>query len=414
MQQIQQSLQKISLFRWLLFLWIGLIYLWAIRWGGVIKDQIASSDLFLFTLLMLLHLGLYGVSNFLPKTHQWYRLLYFAFQALLILLISRVSQRLGVPVGLYLALLTEMASTLLRIRMAPFLVAACLFLFFSLNFELLREFIPIISLHIILLYIFFFVIPVFLLVGGYAHLVARQTRAHAQTQTLLHDLELAHKQLADYAVRIEELTRAAERRRMARELHDTLAQGLTGLILQLEAVKSHLVNGHDERALEIVTQAMGRARTSLATARSAIDDLRSEAMPPVDMQQALENEIDRFTAASGIPCTADLCSQATAPAAYGESIVRIVAEGLTNVARHAQASQVRVRIAQQDHGLVIEVQDNGTGFDPAAMTQQGHYGLLGLRERARLLGGQFSLTSAPGEGTTLRLLLPIDRSGGAA
>jgi NarL family two-component system sensor histidine kinase YdfH len=200
---------------------------------------------------------------------------------------------------------------------------------------------------------------------------------------------------------------------MARELHDTLAQGLAGLILQLEAVKAHLVAEREERALEIVIQAMGRARTSLAAARSAIDDLRTETMTPTDLQHALEEETLRFTAATGIPCTTQFSSLSPVPSACSESILCSVAEGLLNIARHAQASQVWVCVAQHDLELAIEVRDNGKGFDSTAVAQQGHYGLLGLRERARLLDGQFALFTAPGEGTTLRFFLPAGRRGDA-
>ena len=146
-------------------------------------------------------------------------------------------------------------------------------------------------------------------------------------------------------------------------------------------------------------------------ARAVIDDLRTEAMTPTDLQHALEEEIGRFTAATGIPCTTKFSSLSPVPEAFGESVMRSVAEGLLNIARHAQASQVWVCVAQHDQELAIEVRDNGRGFDPTTVAQQGHYGLPGLRERARLLDGQFALLTAPGEGTTLRFLLPATRRG---
>jgi NarL family two-component system sensor histidine kinase YdfH len=256
-----------------------------------------------------------------------------------------------------------------------------------------------------------YVLPAFVLVVGYA---LQQGRAHAQTQRLLRELELAHRQLADDAICIEDLTRTAERQRMARELHDTLAQGLAGLILQLEAVKAHLAAKREERALSIVTQAMGRARTTLAAARSAIDDLRSATMPVTDLQHALEEETLRFTAATGILCTSRFSILSPVPSELSESIRRSVAEGLLNAARHAQASQVWVCVTEHDQELTIEVRDDGIGFDPEALPKPGHYGLLGLRERARLLGGRFALRTAPGEGTTLRFFLPMERQGEVA
>jgi NarL family two-component system sensor histidine kinase YdfH len=409
MQYLRQYVQKISLVRWILLLWIGVVYLWGIRWGGIIKEQVTPGSVLLFTLLMLLHVNLYGISSLLSTPSHWSRRLYMLGQALLVVLISLVAQRFTVTAGLYLALVGEMVSLPFTIPIALLVGATCLLLF-SFNLVLLyrgRDSIPILLRHLVSLPVaFLYVVPLFLLVIGYTLLFTRQIRAHEQTQNLLQEIELAHRQLEDNAVRLEALTRSTERQRMARELHDTLAQGLAGLILQLEAVKAHLIAQREARALEIVIQAMGRARTSLAAARTAIDDLRAGTISPADLPHVLEEEIGRFTAATGIPCSTQLSSLALVPDALGESIVCSVAEGLLNVARHAQASQVWVRIAQQNLAVEVEVRDNGMGFDPGAIIRQGHYGLLGLRERTRLLGGQFALTTAPGEGTTIRLLLP--------
>ncbi|BCL78824.1 sensor histidine kinase YdfH [Ktedonobacteria bacterium brp13] len=412
LQHLQAHVRKISPFRWILLLWIGFIYLWGVLWGGVMSEQITPQVFLLFTLLMLLHFSLYGISSFRSTASAWFRVVYFAIQALLIVLISVVAHRFTVTLGLYLALVGEIASLLLELRMVLPVGAACLLLF-SLNLHLLYggESVPILSPHPVPFYMaLVYVLPAFVLVVGYA---LQQARARAQTQRLLQELEQAHRQLADDAVRLEDLTRAAERQRMARELHDTLAQGLAGLTLQLEAVKAHLVAGREGRALEIVIQAIGRARTSLATARSAIDDLRISTMTPTDLQHALEEETFRFTAATGIPCTTQFSSLSPVSEACSASILRSVAEGLLNIARHAQASQVWVCVDQHDQELAIEVRDNGRGFDPSAVAQQGHYGLLGLRERARLLDGQFALLTAPGEGTTLRFLLPVTWRGDA-
>ncbi len=409
-QSIQARMRKVNPFQGLLLLWIGFVYLWGVLWGGEISEPIIPHVFFLFTLLMLLHFSLYGISSFRSAPSHWFRFSYFVIQTLLIILISLVAHRFTVTLFLYLALVGEIASSILKIRMALLVGAACLFLF-ALTLHLLYgwESVPILPQHPVPSYLApFYVLPAFVLVVIYA---LRQTRARVQTQRLLWELEQAHRQLADDAIRIEELTRGAERRRMARELHDTLAQGLTGLILQLEAVKAHLVTGRDERALEIVIQTMGRARITLADARSAIDDLRTETMTPADLQHALEEETLRFTAATGIPCSTQFSSLSLVPEAFSESIMRSVTEGVLNIARHAQASQVWVCVAQHDQELEILVRDNGRGFDPKALAQQGHYGLLGLRERTRLLGGQFTVISATGKGTTLRFLLPIIRGG---
>jgi NarL family two-component system sensor histidine kinase YdfH len=186
-----------------------------------------------------------------------------------------------------------------------------------------------------------------------------------------------------------------------------LAQGVAGLILQLEAVDSHLTAGRTERAQGIVQQAMARARATLADARRAIDDLR--VVPPAaGLADALRHEVTRFTDATGIPCTLDFTLTDSLPEATAEHLLRIVVEGLTNIARHAQAARAWVNVAESDDELTIEVGDDGVGFDPtSAFDQPGHYGLLGMRERARLAGGTLAVESAPGNGTRLTLRLPL-------
>jgi NarL family two-component system sensor histidine kinase YdfH len=207
---------------------------------------------------------------------------------------------------------------------------------------------------------------------------------------------------------VEDLTLAAERQRLARELHDTLAQGLAGLILQLEAVDSHLARGGVERAQAIVRQAMTRARLTLADARRAISDLRAEDALPADLDQAIRDEVERFTAATGLPCDLDLQPLPALPERLREQAFRTVTEGLTNIAHHARAQRVTVQVASRDGALEVKVWDDGVGFDPLAVSEQvGHYGLVGLRERARLAGGSLTVTSTPGQGTTIGLRLPL-------
>jgi len=148
--------------------------------------------------------------------------------------------------------------------------------------------------------------PTIFLATIYILMWVRQTQARQRAQALLRELETAHRQLADYAAQVEDLTLAAERQRMARELHDTLAQDLAGLILQLEATDSHLVGGRLERAQAIVQQAMARARAALAGARRAIDDLRAGPSAPDALVEAIQAEARRFSGATGIDCALEL------------------------------------------------------------------------------------------------------------
>jgi NarL family two-component system sensor histidine kinase YdfH len=121
---------------------------------------------------------------------------------------------------------------------------------------------------------------------------------------------------------------------------------------------------------------------------------------------AVREEIARFTQATGIPCALELAVPAPLPEAVREHALRGVADGLSNVARHARARQAWVCLAQRDNALEVAVRDDGAGFDPEAVPA-GHYGLLGLRERARLAGGTLEVASAPGAGTRVTLRVPM-------
>ena len=249
-------------------------------------------------------------------------------------------------------------------------------------------------------------IPTIIFVGLYVILFSRQAEANTRARELLAELEAANRQLSDYAAQVEDLTLATERQRMARELHDTLSQGLAGLILQLEAVDAHLANQRLERARTILQQSMEKARGTLSEARQAIDNLRQP--PEHDLAEAVQEEAKHFTVATGIVCEPQIDLQIDVPGTVAEAAGKAVSEGLSNIARHAQAKSVKLRIAanKELNGLAVEITDDGIGFDPGAV-EAGHYGLVGMRERVRLAGGSLELQSASGQGTCVRISFPL-------
>jgi len=243
----------------------------------------------------------------------------------------------------------------------------------------------------------------------YVWMLRRQMDAREKAQALLAELETAHRQLSEYAVQVEDLTLAAERRRMARELHDTLSQGLAGLILQIEAAGAHLDNQNTDKAQAVLRQALTRARETLADARRAIGDLREMPGDDPDLATAIKEEIERFEVLTGISCQANLDVNCAVPEALRETIARVAAEGLFNIAMHAQASQVSLELKCGAEDLRLTLRDDGRGFDPlSAVGASGHYGLLGLRERCRLAGGTLEIASRPGEGSQLMVRLPLN------
>ena len=217
-------------------------------------------------------------------------------------------------------------------------------------------------------------------------LYIQQRQAHQRLVSLMRELETTHVQLKEthgqleeYAAQVEDLTLITERQRLARELHDTLAQGLVGLTMQLETIDALLLKQHCDQARGVVQQAMARARATMTEARAAIEDLRSEARDGQQFAQMVQSEIQRFTSATGIACTCSLPETLALPASFHEHFLRLVTEGLTNIARHAEAKRAWIRgICDQDF-FTLEIGDDGIGFDPLTVAQQsGHYGLLGL------------------------------------
>lgn len=218
------------------------------------------------------------------------------------------------------------------------------------------------------------------------HLFAQRQKAI----DLAEGLESANAKLAASAAKIEALTLLNERQRMARELHDTLAQGVAGLVLQLEAVKAHLASHRNERAAVIVEQSIARARSTLAESRAAIDDLRAA---PVNVRDAVREQVERFKQSAGVICELELSvTENQLSPEIIDHAVNILSESLVNISRHAQAGKVNVTFFIQNATLELEVRDNGTGFDVNRQTK-GRYGLVGMRERARLAGGILAIQS---------------------
>jgi NarL family two-component system sensor histidine kinase YdfH len=351
----------------------------------------------LFTVLMVAHGGLYWLSPnlFRPRGRL---LAYLAVQAVLASVVGLLTPGHWLVLGLYMGVTGQAVGALwpdLRaIALVVFLcvVLSAYHLAAAWGLQELVRFVP--YLGIMLAFVLIYVI-----------LFVRQVQARQRAQALLHELEAAHRQLQAYADRVEELTISQERQRMAQELHDTLAQGLAGLIMQLEAIDSHLESGNPRRAQETVQQAMQRARATLHEARRAIQALRPAALEQGSLVDALGREVDQFAATTGVRATFQVdAGPPNVPPEAARGILRIVQESLTNIARHAHASHVVVRLQENDHVLRMTVQDDGSGFDPIeALEQPGCFGLAGLRERAQRIGGVLQVESAPGRGTGIVL-----------
>ncbi len=412
-----------------LWVWIGLVYLWGILhlfvpnpgvfkcwYNAVLPEHCpplqflpASAQLWqitAFTLLMLLYSLLLWAGLTRRVALRWYVLAFLA-QAGCILAISLVVRQDNIVLSLYLVLTLAAIETLHNTRLA-LLVASSSLLFFVLNELLSRGVLKNWNVALWGIWISTDYAALGLFLIGYLLLYLRSARAYTQLVTTHRELEEAHRGLSAASRQIAALTRLAERQRLARELHDTLSQGLVGLKLQLEGIDALLTQQQSIEAQEVVQKAMAHIQRTMGEARGAIDDLRAIPDTVQGGMEATQQVIQRFTAATGIPCQADLAVLATLPALFHETLGRVIGEGLTNVARHARASQVWITAHKIDNVFHLELRDDGIGFAPASIAEQpGHYGLLGLRERARLLHGDLEIQSKPGAGTCICFSFPL-------
>ena len=196
-----------------------------------------------------------------------------------------------------------------------------------------------------------------------------------------------------------------ERNRVAREIHDTLAQGFTGIVLQLEAAEQ-VLEGDAAEVANHLGKAKNLARQSLQEARRSVWDLRPQALEGRSLEVALEECVREFASASQEKTTFDVSGRRRElPPNIQAALLRICQESLTNIRRHAEATEVIIRLLYRRGAISLHIQDNGRGYDPDG-PKQGGFGLLGMQERARLLGGAIVITSQQGEGTTIEVEIP--------
>ena len=201
-----------------------------------------------------------------------------------------------------------------------------------------------------------------------------------------------------------------ERQRMAREIHDTLAQGLTGIITQLEAAKQ---TGHDAEHERRIDNATRLARDSLAEARRSVQALRPQALEDSKLPEALASEVARWSVTSGVAGEVETTGDARPLHPEVEvTLLRVAQEALANVAKHARASRAGVTLSYMEDVVTLDVRDDGTGFtapQPAASGRpatDGGFGLIAMRQRVTRLAGQLEIESEPGAGTAVSASLP--------
>jgi two-component system NarL family sensor kinase len=206
-----------------------------------------------------------------------------------------------------------------------------------------------------------------------------------------------------------ELGAMEERNRLAREIHDTLAQGLTAITLQLETAEAMLEADKPDRARSAVHHALSLTRANLEEARRSMMDLRAAPLEGRALAEALKGLADEWRARETLNINFEFSGEGRhLPLRVELSLYRIAHEALNNVAQHAHAGHVHLGLVIASDRARLVVEDDGQGFDPS-QTPKDRYGLIGINERVKLLGGVLKLETSPGQGTRVEVDVPLGK-----
>jgi signal transduction histidine kinase len=232
---------------------------------------------------------------------------------------------------------------------------------------------------------------------------------------VFHAGEMALAQaLASQAMLAMQLTRLSEknrqsavmeeRNRMAREVHDTLAQGFTGIVVQLEAAEEAMSQDQKPKASSHLERAGELARESLQEARRSVQALRPRALEANSLATALAELMAKMTSDTLVEAKLSVDGEARElPSEWENNLLRIGQEVLTNALRHARPTEFQAQLSFTPEGFGLRLRDNGCGFDPTERHEG--FGLQGIRERTEKMGGKFSILSTKGAGTSVSILL---------
>jgi signal transduction histidine kinase len=238
------------------------------------------------------------------------------------------------------------------------------------------------------------------------HRALREARERADRKQVVEQLRQSHKQLRALSVYLQHV-REEERINISRAVHDELGQALTGLKIDLSWLASRLPKSLGP-LIEKTSKMSAHIDETIQTVRQISTELRPGILDHLGLVAALEWQANEFQTRSGIQCTVkSSLNGAILDEDLNTAFFRIFQETLTNVLRHAEATRVEVHLRENGENLILEVKDNGRGITPAEIANFKSIGLLGMRERAALLGGDVSITGARRKGTRVIVSIPL-------
>ena len=220
------------------------------------------------------------------------------------------------------------------------------------------------------------------------------------------ELEEANRKLEEYARTAEQLAVSRERNRLARDLHDTLAHTLSGVSVNLEALKTLIDPGQTE-VLAGLDKSLKAVRSGLNDTRRALKDLRPRALEDLGLALALQEQAQAVANRAGLELHCAI-EEVQLSAFAEQNLYRIAQEALQNVAAHAQAKHLHVELGQVDGCITLRIHDDGLGFDRRQVDSSESFGLTGMQERAAIIGASLEVSSQRTKGTLIQVRLEVE------
>jgi PAS domain S-box-containing protein len=227
--------------------------------------------------------------------------------------------------------------------------------------------------------------------------------------------EIAERQRANEQLRLLsghlQSAREDERIRIAREIHDEIGQALTAVKMDLSLLEREMAKRGEPLTPDQLHEQLGSTKQlvdqALATMHGIVRELRPEILDHLGLRAAIEWQLQEFQTRTQITCEFDCNHEVDLDQERAIAVFRILQETLTNVARHSGATKVHILLSQQDHHLLLQVQDNGKGIDEQMLQESRTFGIMGMRERAHVFGGDVAINGTPGQGTVVSVQIPL-------
>lgn len=347
-------------------------------------------------LLFLVFLFLSLTRSFVTKRMPWYPSAYFSIQTALVAVIFLLPPHHDVVSVLYIAMSFQ-TIRLFSLRKGFMWIFVFIFVMVAmLGYIDGKESIP--SL--------FTYISGCLCIGFYGLAIRNAESTNKRNEALLAELQDAYQKLQTYADRVEELATVEERNRLARDLHDSVTQKIFSLTLTAETALM-LLEKEPDRAANMLGRVQTLAQDALSDMRSLIEDLRPRTAAENGLLPALEKHIAQRKDRDGLHVQLSLEGEATMPGSTEEALFGIVQEALNNVVKHSGVDSAEVSLRMTDSSVRLSIRDDGCGFNLREVEKDPQrLGLVGMKDRAELVGGSLSIESAPGAGTCLTIEIP--------